>query len=300
VIGVSGGVDSSYLAYLTKAWGLRPLAVHFDNGWDSELAVHNIHTLLSNLDIDLITHVVDWDEFRDIQLAFFRASVIDIELPTDNAIVALLLRVAAERRVKTILRGNNDTTEAVMPSAWNHRKTDARNIKAIHRQLGTVPLKTLPTVSTLQLLTTQAIRRIRAINILDRVEYDREDALRILVEDLGWRPYEGKHHESIFTRFYQAQVLPQKFDVDKRRAHLSSWINSGEITRDAALAVLEEPPIDPDLAMRDRQYALKKLGVDDATFDGWMATPPRSHDEFASEAKLIATLVGMKRRLRRT
>lgn len=297
VIGVSGGVDSSYLACLTHDWGLRPLAVHLDNGWDSELAVQNIRTILQALDIDLLTHVVEWDEFRDIQRAFFKASVIDIELPTDNAIVALMYRTARRRGIRYVLKGNNDTTEAIMPKTWNHTKTDARNIRAIQKRHGTVPIRDLPLISTLTTLRYQRLNHLTPINILDRINYDRSEALSRLSQ-LGWRPYPHKHGESIFTRFYQSQVLPEKFQVDKRRAHFSALINAGELSRDEALRRLEEPTVDAETFRRDRQYALKKLGASSQEFLQWMSERPQPHSSFPSESRWMGPLLRLNRHLR--
>lgn len=297
VIGVSGGVDSSFLVLKAKEWGLRPLAIHLDNGWDSDIAVTNIQRIVTELGVDLRTHVIEWEEFRDIQLAFFRAGVVDIELPTDNAIIALTHHTAVKERIPTLLLGNNDTTEAVMPRTWNHRKTDVRNLKAIHSRFGSRPLRTLPTASTLQLLWWRRVRGLDAINILDLIEYDRSEAQARLVAEVGWRPYASKHHESVFTRFYQTQVLPLKFGIDKRRAHLSALVNAGEVDREQALRALEQPVAPPEVLEQDRRYALKKLGVTGDQFDEWMSTPPRSHYEFPSESSYIGPLVEVNRRL---
>jgi len=298
LIGVSGGVDSSWVAKLCRDWDLRVLAVHFDNGWDSELAAANIRTVLDGLRVDLQTHVVDWEEFRDLQVSFFEASVIDIELPTDNAISALMFRTARKLRIPFLLRGNNDTTEAVMPKAWNHRKTDARNIKAIHRRFGTVPLRTLPMVSGLEVLRWERSSRTEAVNILDRVPYDKSEALRVLESQLGWKPYPRKHDESLFTRFYQSQVLPTKFGVDKRRAHFSALINAGEMTRDDALAELATPIVDAAMAHSDRAYALKKLQVEPERFDRWMQEVPKRHTDYPSELTWMEPLLRANRALR--
>jgi N-acetyl sugar amidotransferase len=299
VLGLSGGVDSSYTAYVAHELGLRPLAVHLDNGWNSELAVENVHSVVNQLGIDLITHVVDWEEFRRLQLAFFRASVVDIELLTDHAITALVYRTAVNHRIHYVLSGNNFRTEAIMPRSWVHRKSDLRNLRDIAQKFGGGRPDTLPTASTLQLYWWQASRRIRTINVLDYIDYEREPAIRTLEAELGWRNYGGKHYESIFTRFYQANILPTKFHIDKRRAHLSTLINSGQTSREEALRTLEEPLYDPVALADHRAYVTKKLGITEAEFDALMHEPPRSHYDFASDDRYVKRLLGLRGRVRR-
>ena len=299
VVGLSGGTDSSYLAYKALELGLRPLAIHLDNGWDSEPATHNIHNIVRELGLDLHTHVVDWPEFRDIQLSFFRADVIDIEMITDHAINALAYKLALQHSVRHILTGVNTATEAILPSAWVHSKTDLKNLKSIHKAHGSRPLRTLPTASTLRVRYLQRLRGIRALSLLDLIEYDKQAAMRTLHDTLGWTNYGGKHHESLFTRFYQQYILPEKFGVDKRRAHLSSLICSGQLTRDGALAELEKPPFDRATIGADRAYVLKKLGMTDAEFERYMARPGRSHMDYPSDLTYLRLLSRVKQSLRR-
>lgn len=295
IIGLSGGVDSSYVAYLVSDLGLRPLAVHLDNGWDSVTAVRNIENIVTKLGIDLYTHVVDWEEFKDLQLSFFKASVVDIELLTDNAITALLYRQVRAHKIRYIISGNNFATEVIMPSAWIHRKGDSRNIRSIHRRYGSIPLRTLPTISTAKMRYLGLLSRVRSVNLLDYVEYDKKKAMSILEDELGWTYYGGKHHESLFTRFYQSYILPIKFGIDKRRAHLSTLICSGQITREEALTELESPPYDPETIDADRAYVVKKLGLTDEQFEALMRLPVRSHREFASEARYLEPLARLVR-----
>lgn len=305
IIGMSGGVDSSYLAYLAVSNGLRPLAVHLDNGWDSELAVNNIRELVTRLGIDLHTHVVDWPEFRALQLAYIRAGVVDIEVVSDHAINALPYRVALDEGIKFILGGNNLATEFVMPSHWNYRKQDLRNLRSIAKRNGPARIKTFPTGSTLRFVWWELVRGIRRINLLDHVDYDKAAAVSVLTE-LGWRPYPGKHYESLFTQFYQAHILPVKFHIDKRRAHLSSLIVSGQLTRDAALRELDEPLYTPEALREHRTYVLKKLGLTDEEFDEILSRKPVPHSAYASDrwyayrlAKLLRLTVGPLRNRRR-
>jgi N-acetyl sugar amidotransferase len=296
VIGISGGVDSTYVAYAVKRrLGLRPLAVHLDNGWDSELAVKNIEHVLKKLDIPLDTHVLDWDEFRDLQLAFLRASTPDSEIPTDHAIVAVLYAVARREGLRYILSGLNVRTESHLPRAWSQGHHDWRYIRSLHRQFGQRPLRSFPHRSFVQQMLDR--RRVNWVDILNYLDYRKADALELLQKDLGWRYYGGKHYESIYTRFYQGYILPRKFGFDKRKMHLSSLICSGEITRERALAELAEPPYPEALQKSDREYVAKKLGVAEAEFDEIMRAPPRRFSDYPSYENGLPALI--VRRLRR-
>ncbi len=288
IIGVSGGVDSTYVAYLVKQLGLRPLAVHMDNGWDSELAVSNIEKVLKQLDIDLFTHVLDWEEFKDLQISFLKASVSDAEIPTDHAIHAVLYQQAARRNIKYILLGTNLVTEAILPVSWTFGIQDWRYINGVHRQFGSKSLKTFPHLGywTLNYYYRQ-IKRIRQVSVLDYVDYSKREAIRVLTEVLGWRPYGGKHYESIYTRFFQGYILPTKFGIDKRRAHLSTLIMSGQITRDAALAEVRQPPYAGYMQEEDMDYVLKKLGFSEEEFRQIMALPIRTYHDYPNSLPLV-------------
>jgi len=291
IIGVSGGVDSSYVAYLVKRkYGLRPLAVHFDNGWNSELAVQNIERLLNELDIDLYTNVVDWDEFKDLQLSFLKASVANSEIPTDHAIVALMYGMAAKQGVRYIISGGNLATESIMPDVWMHDAKDLRFLKAIHRRFGTRPLKTFPVQGYLRLAWNVLVRRIRYVSILNYVDYDKEQAMRILEKELGWRKYEAKHFESIYTRFFQGYLLPRKFKMDKRRPHLSSMIVSGQMSRAEALKELEQEPYNPSIAAEDTEYICQKFGLSPVEFDAIMRAPVRMSGDYPNSEHLLRSL----------
>jgi len=290
VIGVSGGVDSTYVAYIVRKYGLRALAVHFDNGWNSELAVQNIERALRALDIPLHTHVVDWEEFRDLQLAFLKASVPDAEVPTDHAIGALLYRMAAKYGVRYIMSGTNVNTESILPLSWTWYVSDWKYIKAIHRIFGTRPLRTYPSAGLFRYVFDTLVRRIRSVSILNSVPYDKVAAVGVLERELGWRNYGGKHHESIYTRFFQSYILPVKFGIDKRRAHLSSLIVSGQSTREQALSELSEPIADPKLIAEDRVYVAKKFGLTEREFDALMELPPRSVRDYPNDAKTYARM----------
>ncbi len=296
VMGVSGGVDSSYTALLAVRSGLRPLAVHLDNGWNSEQSVRNIQRVVEGLGLDLYTHVVDWREFRDLQRAFMKAGVVDLEMVSDHAIVAIAYHLALGLGLRFIVSGENTATEAVLPTAWVHRKSDLRNLRAIHAAHGERDVRTFPTGSTLRLRWWQVVRRIETVRLLNLVEYDKEAAKAELGREIGWVDYAGKHFESLITRFYQAHLLPTKFGIDKRRAHLSSLICAGQLRREEAVAELAEPLYDPVLLRTDREYFCKKLGFSAEEFDTLMGEPPRPHSAYASEDSYLDPLRRVLRR----
>lgn len=297
IIGVSGGVDSTYVAWLTKELGLRPLAVHFDNGWNSELAVANIEKTLERLSIDLSTFVIDWEEFKDLQLSFLKASTPDGEVPTDHAIVALLYKAAAKYGIKHILLGTNVASEAIMPIKWGYGYSDYRYIKAVQTRFGSKKLRTYPHYTLPKLAEYMFLRKIRLVPILDYVDYRKEEAMKRIEDDLGWTYYGGKHYESIYTRFYQAYVLPQKFGIDKRRAHNANLVLSGQMSREVALAGLEAPTAPEDLIREDMEYVCKKFGLSKSDLDALMALPmrtflnyPNSFDRLEKAKKVIQFL----------
>jgi N-acetyl sugar amidotransferase len=276
VIGVSGGVDSTYVAWLVKELGLRPLAVHLDNGWNSELAVANIEKTLKTLDIDLYTHVVDWEEFRDLQISFLKASTPDGEVPTDHAIFALLYQTAAKHGLRHVFTGVNVVSEGVLPKRWGYGYFDWRYIADVHRRFGNSKLTTYPHFNLLGLFAFMFLHRIRLVPILNYLAYDKNAAMELLQTKLGWEYYGGKHYESIYTRFFQAYVLPRKFSIDKRKAHFSSLICSDQMTREQALGLLKEPVYPERLLQEDLEYSVKKLGLSTAQFDDVLKLPRRS------------------------
>lgn len=286
LIGLSGGVDSSYVAYLGKKFGLRPLAVHFDNGWNTELAVQNIENIVNILGFDLHTYVIDWEEFKDLQLAYLKASVIDIEVLTDHAIYGTLFNIAKKNNIKYVLGGLNMATEGILPYHWTYNKKDFINIKDIHKKYGKKKLKTYP-------FLTRKIKRnlinseIEFVNYLNLLPFQKDEVKKVLMKEVNWRDYGGKHQESIFTRFYQGYILPKKFGVDKRKAHLSSLICSGQITKTKALKILNEPIYNAQQLEEDLGFVLKKLGLSLKDFNHIMELPPRSHKDFAIEGSLF-------------
>lgn len=294
MIGVSGGVDSTFVAYKVKQLGLRPLAVHLDNGWNSELAVDNIQRTLRTLDIDLLTHVVDWEEFRDLQLSFLKASVPDCEIPTDHAIFALLMNKAAELGIRYIITGSNVTSEAIMPPRWSYYQHDLWHLRAIHRQFGTKKLATLPQLGAVRFVYDVLIKRIKYLPILNLIDYQKDAAKELIAEKLGWRDYGGKHFESIYTRFFQGYILPTKFGFDKRRAHLSTLICSKGIDRQDALEELSRAPYDGYDLDGEIEYVTKKLGLTRAQFDQIMQAAPRKHSDYPTNQLLFERLSALR------
>jgi len=283
IIGVSGGVDSTFVAYKVKQMGLRPLAVHLDNGWDSELAVSNIHKALNILDIDLYTHVIDWEEFKDLQVAFLKASTPDSEIPSDHAIVTLMFQLAEKMGVKYVISGRNVRTETHGAKTWSNGHFDWKYIQSVHKLFGTVPLRTYP--HRTQEEERRYLRTQVWFDILNYVDYVKKDAIEILGKELGWQYYSGKHYESIYTRFFQGYILPIKFGYDKRKAHLSSLICSGEMTRAEALEELKKPTYSPSLQEEDREYVVKKLGLTDDEFETIMCLPKNTIYDYPSYAR---------------
>jgi len=298
VIGVSGGVDSSWALVQAVQLGLRPLAAHMDNGWNSELAQNNIANLIRTLGVDLHTHVIDWEEYRGLMQGFFDADVIDVELLYDNAMLAVNYQQAAKYGVKYILAGSNTSTEGMrMPASWNWLKFDKRNIQALGARNAVGRLDTFPAIGTLGFFWSEFVRRIRWIPFLDYFDYNKARALEVLQRDYGYKPYLFKHYESIFTRFYQGCILPEKFGVDKRRVHLGSLIISGQMTRAEALQRLEGIPYASAQALaEDKQYFMKKMGWSEAQLREYLARPGKPHSAYASEKPLWDWLFANTRR----
>jgi N-acetyl sugar amidotransferase len=292
ILGLSGGVDSSYVAYLAMEMGLSPLCVHFDNGWNSDIAVKNIRRIVDVTGFDLKTYVIDWPEFRDLQRAFFKAGVIDIELLTDHAIFASLFRIRREFKIKTVLSGTNYSTEHGMPPSWLWNKMDLRNIRAIQKRFGDMRIKTFPTMNTISWLL---MRKFGIGGVFEEplnfVNYRKSEAMEQIKSRFGWEYYGGKHYESKFTKFYQAYVLPEKFGIDKRRVHLSALIRNGEMSREEALEELKIPLYDPKEFLEDKRFVLKKLGFSEVDFDALMAKEPVPHDFYPSDSVYIKPMV---------
>lgn len=282
IIGVSGGVDSSVVAARVVELGLRPLAVHLDNGWNTDTAVSNIERIIKPLNIDLITHVVDWAEIRDLQRSYIEASLLDLECVSDHAINTLVYRTAHKLGIRYVLHGGNVATESTMPPAWSYDKRDGKNLRAVHRKYGTVPLSTYPVMSPLQFFRYLFVGRVKSVPILNYLDYDKAAGVQELQDRFDWRPYARKHGENRFTRFFQEYYLPCKFGIDKRVAHLSSLIVAGAISREDALLQIKEPLYQTDEAEEELLYVAKKLGYAPEELDSLIRAEPRAHTDFAN------------------
>lgn len=293
ILGLSGGADSSYLALLAKRHGLRPLVVHFDYGWNLELAVNNIQNIVTRLGYDLHTIVMDWEEMKSLQRSYYRSSVLDLDVPADHMIFGSLYRTAAKYGIKHILSGKNVVTEAVLPRSWNYDKFDLVNLRNIHRRFENTPLRKLPTLGIWQFGRFHALHRLEIVELLNYVEYDKQKVKETIKSELGWKDYGGKHYENVFTRFYQGYVLPVKFGIDKRKAHLSNLIYSGQITKEQALQELAQPPCDEAVVREDLEYVSKKLGFSEEELLALINQPNRSHLEFGTDAFQKKVYYGM-------
>ena len=287
VIGISGGVDSSYVAYIVKKLGLRPIAVHLDNGWNTDLSISNINNLLDNLGIELITHVIDWEEFKDLQIAFLRSSIANAEIPTDHAIGAILYKTAIEHNIKYILHGGNISTESIMPSNWMESNLDLNLLKTIHKRFGSKKLKTYPQMGLLKMGYYTFFKKIKFIGILNYYDYKKEEAIETLENEMNWKKYESKHFESIFTRWFQGYFLIKKFKIDKRKAHLSSLIADGQMTREEGKEILSKPPYKPEDAENDTAYIKKKLNISDTEMENILSADIKNDLNYSFTRKYL-------------
>lgn len=299
LIGISGGVDSSYVAYLAKKFELRPLIVHFDNGWDSELSIKNVENVVKKLGFDYQTYIVDWNEFRDVQMAFLKSSVIDMETPTDHAFLAALYKICTDFKISYIITGSNYATECILPRSWSYNAKDLTQLRAIYRKFGNGKLKTFPTLGFLKEFYYTYFKGIKLIRILQYVPYKKNDVIKVLHEELGWEYYGGKHYESVFTKFSQAYILPLKYNVDKRRAHFSTLICNSEITRDEALKMLSQDLYPADALKRDIDYVCKKFGITGEYFNELLRQPVKTYKDYPNSEKTLSVIYRIYNLIRR-
>ena len=297
VIGVSGGADSSYLAYIMRERGLRLLAVHLDNGWNSEKAVINIKNVTRGLGIDYESYVLDWEEFKHLQLAFLKASVPEAETPTDVAIPAALHSVAAKHGIKYMLSGGNLATEGILPKSWHYDVRDLKYFKHIYSTFGTRPLKSFPTFGYKKEIFYKVVMGMRMVYPLNLVPYVKDDAIKLLREKFNWRPYGGKHHESTYTKFIQSYYLYEKFKIDYRRATLSTQICVGEVTRCQAVEQLKSLPYDPQEIDEAKHYITKKLGIDRDELERIMRLPPKWYWDYPNDERRLSFIYDTYRKL---
>ena len=293
ILGLSGGVDSSFLAFKVKEWGLRPLVLHVDAGWNTELAAANIRRVVDECGYDLVTEVVDWETMKDLQRAYLRAGVSNQDVPQDHVFIASLFHYAKLHKIKSIISGHNFATEST-PMRWQHPAMDRINLRAIHKAHGDRPIRGYRTISGQQFfLLSPMLHKIKFYHPLNLMPYDKEEAIRFL-ESIGWRKYPRKHGESIFTKIFQDYILPVKFGIDKRRAHLTSLIHGGTLGRADALAQLQEPTFDETAIRREIEYFCRKIGINVEEFDELMAKEPRSHKDYKNWDRYIKLMQPFK------
>ncbi len=287
IVGVSGGVDSTYVAYWAKKLELRVLTVHLDNGWNSELAVKNIENIVTKLNFDYQTWVIDWEEFKDLQISFLKASVANAEIPTDHSFLAAIYRLCDKYNIKYILNGSNFVTEGILPKSWGYNAKDIKHLKAIHNLFGKIKLKTYPFLGFYREFYYTYVKGIKNVRILNHLPYDKAAAMEVIKKELGWQYYGGKHYESIFTRFFQAYILPQKFNIDKRKAHLSTLICSGQINREQALDEMKSETYPAEMLKQDKEYVIKKLGLTGEEFEYIMNLPVKTYKDYPNSEDFL-------------
>ncbi len=286
IIGMSGGIDSSYLVYVAKeVYGLRPLVFHVDAGWNSQIAVNNIERLVDKLGLDLYTHVIDWEEMRDLQLAYFKSGVPHIDTPQDHAFFATMYNFASKYNVKNILTGANYSTECVRnPVEWMYYQSDVIQLKDIHKKFGSRPLKNYPLTNILwHKVYLPYFKGIKVIAPLNYVPYVKQEAMQLLQEKFGWQPYPQKHFESRFTKFYESYWLPKKFGYDVRKVQYSSLILTGQMTRDEALMKLSNLPYDESTIHQDFEFVANKLGISIKELQSYFEAPNKTYKDYASQ-----------------
>jgi N-acetyl sugar amidotransferase len=304
IIGMSGGIDSSYLVYLAKEeLGLRPLVFHVDAGWNSQEAVNNIERIVDRLNLDLFTEVIDWEEMRDLQLAYFRAGVPHIDTPQDHAFFATMYDFAEKHGIRHILTGANYSTECVRnPIEWMYYQSDSVQLRDIHARFGTGPLVKFPITSILRhKVYLRYFKRIQVVAPLNYMPYIKADAMKLLADRFGWQPYPQKHFESRFTRFYEGFWLPGKFGYDVRKVQFSSLILTGQMTRDEALERLKTPPLDAATIAQETAFVAAKLRISEDELMGYFNAPNKTYRDYRSQDSVyrvgawVMRLLGMTR-----
>ena len=292
IIGMSGGLDSSYVAYITtKKMGLRPLIFHVDAGWNTQQAVGNIEKLVDGLKLDLYTDVINWEEMKDLQVAFLKSQIADQDLPQDYAFFSSLYKFARKNKIKYVLTGSNFSTECFRePEEWGgYAGIDKTLVKDIHYRFGSRPLKTFPLVDILVYkIYYKYILRMEVFKPLNLVPYIKEDAEEFLERNFGWQKFLHKHHESRFTRFYEDYWLPKKFGYEKRRAHFSSLILTGQMSREAALDRISRPELDEQFLKQEFEYVANKLGLTIEELQTIFNGENKTYRDYKNKKKIIS------------
>ena len=288
LVGISGGVDSCYTAYLCKKWGLRPLLIHMDNGWNSEIAVKNVKKIIDKLGLDYMSYVLDWSEFREIQLAFLKSSIVDLEMPTDIAIAASIYETANKHAIPYIISGGNYSGEGILPLTWGyHVLKDEKLYRHIVKKYSKLQLKKVPVVGLKGEIYYKFIKGIKTVYPLNLVNYNKDEAREFLKKEFDWQDYGGKHHESRITAFWQSYAMPTKYNMDYRRATCSAQIVSGQITREEAIEKLKSLPYNPETIEQDKQYIAKKYGISLEELERYLALPPKTYKDFPNDKQKI-------------
>ena len=290
LLGMSGGVDSSYLLHLAvKELGLRPLVFHVDGGWNSELAVNNIQVMIDKLGLDLYTEVINWEEMKDFQLAYFKSGVPHIDIPQDHAFIATLYNFADKHNIKYILNGGNISTECVRnPMEWLYYGTDMAQINDIRRKFGTIKMESYPFSPILRhKVYLKYVRKIQVVKPLDNLNYIKEDAIKLLAEEYGWTPYPQKHFESRFTKFFEGFWLPERFGFDTRRVQFSSLILTGQLLRKKALEKLKKPAYNKDHINDEFNYIAKKIGINSNELKKYFNMPKKFYWDYKNQERIF-------------
>lgn len=284
ISGVSGGRDSTYTLYMAVKFGLRPLAVHFDNGWNSDISVKNIKKVCEKLNVPLYTVVADWEEFKDLQIAFLKSSTPDADVPTDYAIYSVLYDVASREGIRYILNGHSFRTEGTSPISWTYM--DPLYVSCVHKRFGKIKnFRSFPHMTFLKLIWFTIVKGIKEVRLMEYMDYNKRNVDGLLMKELEWEYYGGHHHENLYTKFFQSYYLPTKFNIDKRKTELSAMIRSGQITRVKALKEIQEASYEYD--ERVVQYTLNKLGLSKKEFEEIMNSPLKTHNDYKTYLPFI-------------
>ena len=297
VVGLSGGIDSSYAAYIARQHGLRVLAVHMDNGWNSEEAVLNIKNIANKLHVEYESYVLDWEEFKDLQISFLKASVPEADTPTDIAILSSLHKVAVKYGIKYIISGGNFATEGILPKCWHYNAKDLTYFNHIQKKFGKLKLKKFPTFGFLSEMYYKLFKGVKMVYLLNYVPFEKAEAMELLEKELNWKYYGGKHYESKYTGFIQSYYLFKKFGIDYRRATFSSQICVGDVSREEALEVLKNKPYIEEKAEEEKRYIAKKLGLSIEEFESIIQLPPKLYRDYPNDEKRLSFIYDTYRKI---